>query len=540
MAEKTTPRLPAGMRDILPAQMIKRQYVLDIVREVFEKFGFEPLQTSAIELSETLMGKYGEDAERLIFKTWYGESPNAELSLRYDLSVPLCRVVGMYADLPRPFKRYQIAPVYRADRPQKGRYREFYQCDVDIVGSDSMLADAEIIAVIYEILRRLGFEDLTISINNRKVLNGIGTFAGVPNSLLPGLYRSIDKLDKIGLDGVRRELMMVGVPSEPLQPIQRGARLVLQGKISPADLQSELIASKDGQPSLPEDLAAMVAGPLQELISDAATRNVASGELQAITLQLAGDLAPYLRDYYSQQVEIISEDVVNNLLALLQITGPAQEVLNQLEERLRGIEQASTGIQELRDLFAYLDAMGVPESAYQLNFAMVRGLEYYTGPIFETTIRKPKTMPSITGGGRYDDLIGLFSPVSYPATGTSLGLERIIDAMDELGMFPPDLGTTTAQVLVSCFDAATASQAIAILTSLRENGVNAMMYFDISTRLGEQVGYASVKGIPFVVIPGPDELAAGNVVIRRLGKTTAESEQRTVAVNAITEAIQSW
>jgi histidyl-tRNA synthetase len=540
MAEKTTPRLSAGMRDILPAQMIKRQYVLDVIRDVFETFGFEPLQTPAIELSETLMGKYGEDAERLIFKTWYGESPNGDLSLRYDLSVPLCRVIGMYTDLPRPFKRYQIAPVWRADRPQKGRYREFYQCDVDIVGSDSMLADAEIVAVVYEILRRLGFEEMTISINNRKVLNGIGLYAGVPDTLLPGLYRSIDKLDKIGIDGVRRELMMVGVPSEATQPIQRAARLAIQGKISTNDLSKEMCASRDSSVGLPEELANTLVDPLKQLIDVAIANGVASGELQAVTLEMAGEMATFLRGFYGKQVEIIDEDVVISLLDLLQISGPTREILDQLEKRLGGIKQAAIGIQELRDLFSYLERMGIPEAAYALNFAMVRGLEYYTGPIFETTIRKPKAMPSITGGGRYDELIGLFSPVSYPATGTSLGIERIIDAMDELDMFPPELGITVTDVLVTCFDPATAPAALEITTELRNQGIRSSIYYDTSTRLGEQIGYASAKGIVFVIIPGPDELAEGKVAIRKLGKTAAESEQRIVAIREISETIQRW
>ena len=198
MADAVEPRIPAGMRDILPDQMLKRQYVLDVVRTTFEEYGFEPLQTSAIELSETLLGKYGPDAERLIYKAWYGDEPSGEFALRYDLSVPLSRVVAMYPDLPRPFKRYQIAPVYRADRPQKGRYREFYQCDVDVVGTNSMMADAEIVAVVVEVLTRLGFSGVSVSINNRKLLDGIGQFAGIPQALQPGLYRSIDKLDKIG------------------------------------------------------------------------------------------------------------------------------------------------------------------------------------------------------------------------------------------------------------------------------------------------------------------------------------------------------
>src|SRR5437660_11232412 len=216
IANKIEPRVPRGMRDILPERMIRRQYVIDVIREVFEEFGFEPLQTPAIELSETLMGKYGPDAERLIYSANYpnGKDP---LSLRYDLSVPLCRVVAMYPELPKPFKRYQIAPVWRAERPQKGRYREFYQCDVDTVGSASMLADAENVNVIYEVLRRLGFKKFVVNINDRRILTGIGQCSGVPEELLGGLYRSIDKLEKIGLDGVREELRRNEIPDDVIE-----------------------------------------------------------------------------------------------------------------------------------------------------------------------------------------------------------------------------------------------------------------------------------------------------------------------------------
>ena len=202
---RITPRVPRGMRDILPEQMIKRQYVIDVIRGVFEEFGFEPLQTSAIELSETLMGKYGPEAEKLIYQANHPGGKES-LSLRYDLSVPLCRVVAMRPELVKPFKRYQIAPVWRGERPQRGRYREFYQCDADTVGSASMLADAETLNVIYEILTRLGFRRFVMNINDRKIITGIGLFSGVPEDRLAALYRAIDKLDKIGLDGVREEL----------------------------------------------------------------------------------------------------------------------------------------------------------------------------------------------------------------------------------------------------------------------------------------------------------------------------------------------
>ncbi len=540
MSEKVPARIPAGMRDILPEQMIKRQYVLDIVRAVFELFGFEPLQTPAIELSETLMGKYGEEAERLIYKTWYGDIPSDELSLRYDLSVPLCRLIAMYPDLPRPFKRYQIAPVWRADRPQKGRYREFYQCDADIVGSASMVADAEIVAVVYEVLCRLGFTDFTISINNRKILDGIGQYAGVPEVLQAGLYRSIDKLDKIGLDGVRRELLMVGMPTEPQQPIQRVARLAIQGKLDVDNLREGFLAQSEGNSALDARLVDAILPALQNLIRDAVTRQIPSGELQAATTQLVGDLAPQLRAYYAGRVVVIPDDVVDRLLDLLHIKGPSRDVLDGLTERLQGYSRAMEGINELRTLFDYLSAMGVPDAAYDLNFAMVRGLEYYTGPIYETTIRKPKAMPSITGGGRYDELIGLFASASYPATGTSLGIERIIDAMDELGMFPPDIGQTTAQVLVTSFGEELASASLGLATQLRQAGIGTAMYFDHGDRLGDQIGYASAKGIPYVIILGPDEWAAGQATIRRLGQTANESQQRTVRLDDVTDTVLNW
>jgi histidyl-tRNA synthetase len=536
MANKVAPRLPAGMRDILPEQMLKRQYVLDVVRSVFEEFGFEPLQTPAIELTETVSGKYGEDAERLIYKAWYGDEPGSELSLRYDLSVPLSRVVAQYPDMPRPFKRYQIAPVWRADRPQKGRYREFYQCDADIVGTKSMLADAEIVTVIYQVLNRLGFTDFTISINNRKLLDGIGDYTGVPESLKAGLYRSIDKMDKIGLEGVRQELLMVGVPTEPREPLQRAARLAIQGKPEAADLRSYLIETAGFDVKLVD----AVLGVMQTRVQEVIARNVPSGELQAETMRLVNELAPGLRSYYGEQSEIIPEEVVDRLLDLLQIQGQPQQVLADLSQRMAQYPRAMEGIQELRDLFAYLDALGVPENVYRLNFAMVRGLEYYTGPIFETTVEKPKAMPSITGGGRYDELIGLFTDVSSPATGTTLGIERIIDTMEELDMFPPEIRPTTAEVLVSVFSPETAQAALEVATLLRAAGINTSLYFEAGDSLRDQIGYASAKGIPYVVIIGTDEVASGQVTIRKLGATAKDSEQRTVARDQVANQIQNW
>lgn len=431
------PRVPRGMRDILPEQMIRRQYVIDVIRGVFEEFGFEPLQTPALELSEVLTGKYGPDAEKLIYQAGH-VGGKEDISLRYDLSVPLCRVVAMHPQLPKPFKRYQIDPVWRAERPQKGRYRQFFQCDADTVGTESMLADAENVNLIYQVLTRLGFKQFEININDRKLITGIGQFAGVPTEQLGGLYRSIDKLDKIGLSGVRAELAENQIP----------------------------------------------------------------------------------------------EPVIEKLLALLQIEGDAETVLNALSEQLGDSEVANEGIAELEELSSYLTTFGVPEEFYRINVSMVRGLEYYTGPIYETVVEEPK-IGSITGGGRYDELIGSFSRQSYPATGTSFGIERIIDVMEEFDMFPSTVGRTVTQVLVTVFDADLAQESLKLATLLRSSGIRTEVYCR-PTRISTQMKYADSKGIPYAVILGSDEVAAGTVAVRDL----ASREQQVIPRAELVEHIQ--
>ena len=439
MATFIRPRVPRGMRDILPEQMIRRQYVIDVIRDVFEEFGFEPLQTPALELSEVLTGKYGPDAEKLIYQAGH-VGGKEDISLRYDLSVPLCRVIAMHPQLPKPFKRYQIDPVWRAERPQKGRYRQFFQCDADTVGTESMLADAENVNLIYQVLTRLGFEQFEININDRKLITGIGQFAGVPEEQLTGLYRSIDKLDKIGIPGVRDELAENQIP----------------------------------------------------------------------------------------------EPVIEKLLALLQIEGDPATVLKALSEQLGDSEIAREGIAELEELNGYLTTLGVPDRFYRMNVSMVRGLEYYTGPIYETVVEEPK-IGSITGGGRYDELIGSFSKQGYPATGTSFGIERIIDVMEEFDMFPTTVGKTVTQVLVTVFDAELAQESLKLATLLRQNGIRTEVY-SRPTRLSTQIKYADTKGIPYAVILGSDELEAGSVAIRNL----ASREQQVVPREAFVEHIQQW
>jgi histidyl-tRNA synthetase len=527
------------MRDILPEQMVRRQYVIDVIRSVFEEFGFEPLHTPAIELEETLKGKYGSEAERLIYSTTYGEGEE-KLSLRYDLSVPLCRVIAMHPDLPRPFKRYHIAPVWRADRPQKGRYREFYQCDADTVGSDSMLGDAETVAVIYTILHRLGFRAFTVHINNRKILNGIGQFAGVPDSLLRGLYQSIDKLPKIGREGVQQELLAVGLPDPVLDSIRRVARLYLQQKIELSDLAERLreeklpAAGSDEPEAFPEAVIAAIEPGLRGILDQQDREAIEPARVQETAGQLMTGIYPELRQIYGRATDLIPEDVIERLLSLLDIQGDNITILKSLRDQLGDYPEAVKGISELEAMSHYLNLLGVPDTAYKVDVSMARGLEYYTGPIYETIVEEAN-IGSVTGGGRYDNLIGMFLDRSLPATGTTIGIERLIVVMEDQNMFPPSIGKTATQVLVTTFQDTLLDESIKVAAMLRQAGLRAQIYFDADP-LREQIGYANNKDIPLLVIIGPDEAAKGQLTVRKL----STKQQQTVNYDQATDLIRTW
>ncbi len=539
MTKKIEARVPRGMRDLLPEDMVRRQYVMDVIREVFEEFGFEPLQTPAMELEETLSGKYGEEAERLIYSASYGGSEE-RLALRYDLSVPLSRVIAMYPNLPIPFKRYHLALVWRADRPQKGRYREFYQCDADTVGSTSMLGDAETIAVIYTILARLGFKEFTIYINNRKILKGIGQYAGVPQSLFVGLYRSIDKLNKIGPEGVEQELLMVGVPDAIFESIRRVTRLYLQGELNLKDLGGRLrqeeipIEGESGTTPFPEDLVAAIEPQLKKILTKQKPGETEPDLVQEKAGELVYGVIPNLRKYYQSTNDLIPTEVVKRLLVLLEEKGKGIEVLAKLRKILGEFPEALEGLTELEDMIRYLDLLGVPSDYYELDVSMVRGLDYYTGPIYETIVKEPN-IGSITGGGRYDELVGMFLGKSVPATGTSIGIERIIDVMKELDMFPPSIGKTATQVLVTAFSKETIDDSVKMAARLRIEGLRTQIYFDPDP-LREQLGYAAKKEIPIVVIMGEDEIEQSKVTVRNLRM----KEQETVAIEKASETIKKW
>lgn len=436
MGKKIQPRIYKGTRDFLPPQMVKRNYVLNIIKTVFEKYGFEPLETPTMELWETLSGKHGEEGDRLTYR--FVDRGEREVGLRYDLTVPLSRVMAMYPQIPKPFKRYQVQPVWRADKPQKGRFREFYQCDADIIGSSSILADAEIIAVIYEILTALKFEQFSIRINSRKVLSGLVEISGAGPDKEFDIYRVIDKLDKIGFEGVKSEL----------------------------------------------------------------------------------------------KAQNIAEASIEKLMEYLKIAGDKQDRLNQAAKLLAASGVGMEGIKETRELFQYLSFYDIPEDCFTFDICLARGLDYYTGPIYETMVEKPR-IGSITGGGRYDNLIGVFSGQNMPATGSSVGMERIVTVMEELDMFPAHLNTST-QVLVTVFEEELLPYSIQIVTMLRNAGINSDIYSGRS-KLRGQFGLANDKNIPVVIIAGPDEKSKSEVNVKNMDS----GEQVTVALNDLVEKIKT-
>lgn len=438
--EPTTPA--SGMRDFLPSEVARRNYVFDVIRDVYESYGFDPLETPAMERLSTLMGKYGEE-EKLIFRIMKrgekltrtlagkngdgGEAPGednlADMALRYDLTVPLARIFAEYRhDLPRVFKRYQIGPVWRADRPQKGRYREFYQCDVDVIGSESMLVEAEVLSAAAEALRRLGFEDFRIHANHRKLLDAILENAGVSEDLRSDALTAIDKVDKIGHDGVKDELEDRGVSEQ--------AWNILVPLIKWAD--------PDTRPEVSSD-----------------------------------------------------------------------EFLQRMTEEVGHLQTGSVAIDELQKLLGYTDETPAGDHIY-LDPSLARGLSYYTGAIFE--IRSDDFPGSLAAGGRYDELIGMFSKKDVPACGFSLGVERILDLMDDRDMFETD--ETPADVMVAVWNRDFAPDSLSIARDLREAGLRVDLYPGDDDRFGKQFGYADDRDIPFVAIFAPDEKEQGVVSVR--------------------------
>jgi histidyl-tRNA synthetase len=445
-----------GMRDFLPEDVRRREYVIGVIADVYRRYGFEPLETPAVENIETLMGKYGEEGDRLIFKILKrGEegrhTGEADLGLRYDLTVPLARVVAEYrGKLPKFFKRYQVQPVWRADRPQKGRFREFYQCDVDVVGSTSPVVEVELCAAVSDVLSRLGFTDFVIRLNHRQVLAGLLDAAGVQPSMHGRALVAVDKLDKVGVGGVQSELVSRGVD---------------------ADVARRLLATFE----------------------------------RAAALQ-------------TSHPEVGSCN--REMLAMLE-AGLGSGDANAIAAPASATPTAAAGLATVTDILR-LSAGTSAAPHLRVDPSLARGLSYYTGAIMEIAV--PDLAGSLGGGGRYDGLVGMFSGEQVPACGFSLGLERILVVMTERQMFPEDVATSSADVLVTLWSTERTRDALALAAALRDAGIRVDVYPE-TDKLGKQFKYAATRGFPYVVIMGDDEAARGEVTLRNM-KT---GEQQSVA-----------
>lgn len=433
--EKITPKILKGFRDFLPEKEIIRESIIKTAKEVYESFGFVPLETPALEYAETLLGKYGGEADVLVYQ--FKDYGGREVALRYDLTVPLARVIAMYPELPKPFKRYQIAPVWRAEKPQRGRFREFIQCDIDIVGTSSMMADSEIVSIIYKTMKALGFDRFIIQINNRKILDGLITSLQIDKSQSLVIFRILDKFEKIGFEEVKKELLDKG----------------------------------------------------------------------------------------------FNKRAVDRLLQFIQIKGSNKEILSLLKKMFPDNSEVLKGTEELKLILNYAKASGVPEDNLKINLGIVRGLDYYTGSVFETILLDSPEVGSVFGGGRYDNLIGMFFNKEIPAVGVSLGVDRLFSAIETTKILPTKI--STSRVLVTIFDESTKVQSLKIADKLRRSGINTEIYFD-KDNLGKQLTYAYKKGTPLAIIIGPKELKNKRVTLKDL----RSGRQKTIKVSNLIDDLK--
>jgi histidyl-tRNA synthetase len=434
------PGIPKGTRDFSPAEVAKRQYIIQIIRSNFEKFGFGPIETPSFENSETLMGKYGEEGDRLIFKILNSgdylakadeshlknrdslklTSAISEKALRYDLTVPFARYVVQHQnEIDFPFKRYQIQPVWRADRPQKGRFREFYQCDADVVGSVSLWQEIELIQLYDSVFSELGLEKVTIKVNNRKILSGIAEVIGASDKLIDFTV-ALDKLDKIGEEGVRKEMLEKGISAEAIE------------KVHP----------------------------------------------------------------------------------LFKFSGTITEKIDQLSKLLSDSEEGMKGVEELKFICDNVAELKLEKSILDLDVTLARGLNYYTGAIFEVAPPESVSMGSIGGGGRYDDLTGIFGLKNISGVGISFGLDRIYLVLEELDLFPETVAKTSTALFLN-YGIAEALYAMKAITELRKCGIRTELYPD-SVKAGKQFQYADKRSIPFAVITGEHEISEEKYALKNL------------------------
>ena len=477
MAQK--PSIPKGTRDFGPAEMARRNYIFDTIRSVYALYGFQQIETPAMENLSTLMGKYGEEGDKLLFKilnsgdflrgidlgdTAEGGSPKlaaqlCEKGLRYDLTVPFARYVVQHREeLTMPFRRYQMQPVWRADRPQKGRYREFYQFDGDIVGSDSLLNEVELMQIIDEVFRRFGIR-VCIKINNRKILTGIAEMIGQADKIVD-ITVAIDKLDKIGLDNVNAELAEAGIPAEAIERLQPIIKLCGTNEEKLATMRAFFGANRSTSPL-----------PVKEGVEN-----------------LSGN-SPYS------------------------------------ETGLKGCDEVEFVLSTLRSVVGGLSA------DVELDLTLARGLNYYTGCIFEVKALDVE-IGSITGGGRYDNLTGIFGMPGLSGVGISFGIDRIFDVLNALDAYPTAI-TTATQLLFVNFGEAEAAYALPAVAAARRAGIRTEIFPD-AAKMKKQMQYANARAIPFVALAGDTEMAAGTFTLKNM----ATGEQITVTTDQLIAAVQ--
>jgi histidyl-tRNA synthetase len=435
------PQTLRGFRDFLPDQMMAREHLIDIARSVYRSYGFAPIDTPALEYAEVLLGKGGEESDKQVFR--FTDQGDRDVAMRFDLTVPLARFAAQYAqELGVPFRRYHIAPVWRGERPARGRFREFMQCDFDTIGTLSNSADIETLFVINDLFEKIGIERFTIRVNNRKVLNGLLEKCGLTEHAV-GILRCLDKLDKIGRDAVIAEMVeKVGIS--------------------------------------------------------------ATGAAQ--------------------------------VLDMAQLKGTPEEILGSLETMLAGSPMGEQGVHDLRELFASVTACGWPVGRVSLDVAIARGLDYYTGTIYETLLGDLPEIGSVCSGGRYDNLAELFTSQQLPGVGASLGLDRMLAAMEELGLTTK--ATTPAPVLVTMFDAARIPDYLQMGRMLRQAGIGTEVYPE-AKNIGKQMKYADKKGFRLALIAGGDEFAAGQWQVKDLKKGTQESVSAAVLIDHLRTALSS-
>jgi histidyl-tRNA synthetase len=478
--------------------MIKRNFIINTVRSVFEKFGFAPIETPTIENLSVLTGKYGDEGDQLLFKVLNSgdflkkSTPRdfelgakamlpkvAEKGLRYDLTVPFARFVVMNRhDLPMPFKRYQIQPVWRADRPQRGRYREFYQCDADVVGTDSLLCEAEIVLMLNEVFAGLDIQNFTIKINNRKILTGIAEIIGAAGRESE-LCVAIDKLDKIGQEKVEEELLERGFSEESIQKLQ---------------------------PLLFEGLSSTYNSGKSEQFKNKEKKELLKGGMTPGDIEIDQQLYPY---YYDHEKNI--------------------SILDNLNKHFANSEIGRNGVEELLETLKLVKSFESSDYNVEVDPTLARGLSYYTGAIFEVKANDVQ-IGSISGGGRYDDLTGTFGVKDLSGVGISLGIDRIFDVMEELNLFPENQQVTTEILLVN-FDEITQLACLPILKKLRDAGINAELYPDFA-KMKKQFDYANKKNIPYVLIIGSEELKSGKLTFKNMatGEQSSQTSEEIISI----------